>query len=262
MRHSFLDEHAHLESPVHRLDARAKIVTCFGLVVVCVSTPPECAAAFAGYALFLALLLGASRVPVRYVARRALVVLPFVALAAIFIPFFRPDPASGSHTIGLGAVQLSRPGLLIFWNVLIKAALAVAAMTLLSSTTPFPQLMRGLEQLKAPRLLVMLASFAYRYLFVLIDEAERMERARDARGYRGRWLWQAHVIGQMIGMLFLRSYERAERVYAAMLSRGFDGHALGGEPAPLRAGDGLFTAAALALLLLFRVTGPWMQTLR
>ena len=103
--------------------------------------------------------------------------------------------------------------------------------------------------------MVMLASFAYRYIFVLVDEAERMERARDSRCYGGRWLWHAKVIGQMIGTLFLRSYERAERVYVAMVSRGFDGRIVAPAEPRMAAADCAFVAASVGFFVALRVHG-------
>jgi cobalt/nickel transport system permease protein len=144
---------------------------------------------------------------------------------------------------------------MIFWNVLVKSCMAITAMILLSATTPFPNLLHALERLRVPRIFVMLASFAYRYLFVLVDEAERMERARDSRCYTGRWLWHAGVVGQTIGMLFLRSYERAERVYAAMVSRGFTGEALPLTPLRMRGTDAAFLIASVGFFGLLRVGG-------
>jgi cobalt/nickel transport system permease protein len=111
----------------------------------------------------------------------------------------------------------------VLWNVTIKSTVSVLAIILLSSTTPFPEMLKGMERLRVPHLLTTLLSFMYRYIFVLMDELQRMRRARDSRGWRGKWLWQVKVIGHMIAALFLRSYERGERVYAAMLARGYDG---------------------------------------
>ena len=105
----------------------------------------------------------------------------------------------------------------------IKSTISVLAVILLSSTTPFPELLRGMEKMKIPHMLTTLLSFMYRYIFVLIDEMQRMRRARDSRGWKGKWVWQAKVIGHMIASLFIRSCERGERVYAAMPARGYGG---------------------------------------
>ncbi|MGD0999087.1 MAG: cobalt ECF transporter T component CbiQ [Candidatus Brocadiia bacterium] len=253
MRHAFLDQYSALESPVHRLDARAKIIAFLALIVIAVSTPPEAWTAFLGYGAFLFVMAAASCLPVGHILRRAWVIVPFVAMTAIFIPFMKTGGAGGGYSFGVGSPGVQRSGMMIFWNLLIKSGIAVFSMILLSSTTPFPSLMRGFERLKAPRVMVMLASFAYRYIFVLVDEAERMERARDSRCYAGRWLWHAKVIGQMIGTLFLRSYERAERVYVAMASRGFDGRIVTPAEARMAAADGAFVAASVGFFVALRV---------
>jgi cobalt/nickel transport system permease protein len=219
LKHAFLDEYSGLRSPVHRLDPRAKLLGFAVLIVVCVTTPPGLYAAFAAYLGLELVLLWLSRLPLKHVARRMLIVLPFILVVAAFIPFF--DKGGGSYN--LGPVRISAHGLLVLWNVAAKSTVSVLAVILLSSTTPFADLLRGMERLRMPRLLVALLSFTYRYIFVLVDEAQRMRRARDSRGWSGKWLWQAKVIGHMIAALFLRSYERGERVYAAMLARGYDG---------------------------------------
>ncbi len=245
MKHAFLDEYSDLESPIHRLDPRVKLVGLVGLVVVCVTTPPHLYAAFAAYlGLEIALVL-MSRLPARHVLKRMLVVLPFVLMVAAFIPFF----SRGGGSYNLGPVRVSGHGLTVLWNVAVKSTVSVLAVILLSSTTPFPDLLRALEKMRAPRLLTSLLSFTYRYIFVLVDEMQRMRRARDSRGWSGRWLWQSKVIGHMIAALFLRSYERGERVYAAMLARGH-----GGEARTLYLYDlGIMEAGFAALAVLFPV---------
>ncbi len=219
MQHGFLDRYANLDSPLHRADARAKIVGFLSLIIVCVSTPSRYWQPFAAYFLLLLALLAISRVPILYVMKRMAVVLPFILMVAIFIPFFK----RGGGSYNLGPLTLSGGGLMVLWNVSAKSLISVFSVILLSSTTSFPELLKGLERLKVPKLLIALLSFTYRYVFVLVDEVQRMRRARDSRGWKGRWLWEGKVIGHMIATLFLRSYERGERVYGAMLARGYDG---------------------------------------
>ncbi|MCY3020729.1 MAG: cobalt ECF transporter T component CbiQ [Planctomycetota bacterium] len=237
MNHAFLDAHATLDSPLHRLDARLKTVFALCFVVVVVSTPAQAYCAFAGYTVLLLSALVLSRLPVGFVLKRLALVLPFVGAAAIFIPFLPSETVGGGYSLGWGGLAVSRSGMLVFWNILVKALLGAFSVLLLTSTTPFPQLLLGMARLRVPRVLIMITSFAYRYIFVLVDEAQRMARARDSRCYSHRWLWQAPVIGQMIAMLFLRSYERAERVYLAMLARGFDGSLPAEKPGTLAARD-------------------------
>ncbi len=227
MKHAFLDEYSDLESPIHRLDPRVKLVGLVGLVVVCVTTPPHLYAAFAAYlGLEIALVL-MSRLPARHVLKRMLVVLPFVLMVAAFIPFF----SRGGGSYNLGPVRVSGHGLTVLWNVAVKSTVSVLAVILLSSTTPFPDLLRALEKMRAPRLLTSLLSFTYRYIFVLVDEMQRMRRARDSRGWSGRWLWQSKVIGHMIPAL-LRAGGEGVRGHAGPRSRG-----RGADPLPIRPRD-------------------------
>jgi cobalt/nickel transport system permease protein len=246
-----LDMLAAHEGPLHRLDARVKILAFLCLMVVSVSTPPGAYGCFAGYFAVLMAVLAWSRVPATTAFRRSLIVIPFVLMAGAFIPFVHP--AGGEE--GLGPA-VTRPGMLLFWSVLIKAYIGVWCVILLSATTPFPKLLDGLARIKAPGLFILLAGFMYRYLFVLGDEAMAMKRARDARAYGGKWLWHAMVIGHMVGTLFLRSYHRAERVYLAMVSRGFEGKCTSPHAVRLRAGDYAFLTLVVSLALILRVGVP------
>jgi cobalt/nickel transport system permease protein len=107
--------------------------------------------------------------------------------------------------------------------VTVKAAIGALGAVLLGATTSFPDILHGLERLRVPRLLTVIATFMYRYVFVIADEARRMRSALAARAFRPRHLGQVAALGRMVTALFLRSYERGERVYVAMLARGYDG---------------------------------------
>jgi cobalt/nickel transport system permease protein len=127
------------------------------------------------------------------------------------------------------SISVSDRGLALFVAVLVKSWLSVLASGLLVMTTPFPTLLSALRALGVPHILTAILSFMYRYLFVLVDEAMRLQTAREARsaGSGGTLLWRVRVLGGMVGSLFIRSYERSERIYAAMLSRGYDGQVHG-----------------------------------
>jgi cobalt/nickel transport system permease protein len=230
-----VEEVAAGDTPVHRLDPRVKIVGLTGLVIVAVTTPPGAWAAFACYGLVLIGLCVVARLPASYVLRRLAIEIPFL-LAAVLLPFVVADGVRLSLTLAA------------------KATTGLLAMVLLSSTTPFPQLLHGFERLKAPRLLVLIVAFMWRYLHVIGDEVYRMRIARQARGYGARWVWQASALGQTMAALFIRSLERGERVYLAMASRGY----MGGTPtvlvAPLalRAADIVFVVALAGILAVTR----------
>lgn len=254
--HAHAQPHAHLSSDVPAwiagADARVKLLTALAMVVIAVSTPPESFMAVACYFSTFGLLAIWSRISPHVVLTRLAAVVPFVAFIALFVPFL-PDPSGAAAGFGAGALRVHRAGLVVFWNVLWKATFGVLTLSLLTWTTPFERILRALEELRTPPVLVMLTSFTYRYAFVLADEVVRMRRARDSRGWEGRTLAQARTIGQMIGMLFLRSYERAERIHLAMLARGYEGRPPRGASEPLRWLDPVVALGLLALLLVFRL---------
>jgi cobalt/nickel transport system permease protein len=210
-----------MESPIHHLDARAKIVVFFTLILIAVSSPATSFLLFALLALALVGIALLAKLPLGHLAKKVLIILPFLFVVAVSIPFMKRD--GGGYNLGIGGLSVSQSGLWILWNVIVKSCLGIFSIILLSSTTSFPRLIKGMERLGSPRIFTILASFMYRYSFILIDEMQRMKRARDSRCFGGRWFWQSRVIGHMVGTLFLRSFHRGERVYLAMLSRGYQG---------------------------------------
>jgi cobalt/nickel transport system permease protein len=223
MKHSFLDRYSDRNSFVHRLDPRTKLVATFLFILAVTLTSPAMWPVFAVYFIIISTMVVLSRVPVLYVLKRSLVIIPFVLLIAIFIPFFKHEEAVGSYNLWIWKVSVSYQGLQVLETILVKAWLSILSLILLTSTTKITDLLRGLEQLRLPGVMVMVLSFMYRYIFILVEEVMRMKQARDSRNFGGSRLRQLKTIGNMAGTLFIRSYERGERVYDAMLSRGFDG---------------------------------------
>lgn len=222
-------------SPIHHLDARVKVVTAVLLIFGIMLTP---VGAFPAYPLLWAVigsLAGISKVSAWRLARLGGIAFIFT-LAAIPLLFTTP----GNSFTALMGLQITDTGAARFLDIVLKSWLSVQIGLLLSITTPFTDLMWALGWLHVPNILVAIISFMYRYLFTLKEEAERMLRARAARsgsiaGHKsgGRLLWQAQIAGGMVGSLFLRSYERSERVYAAMLSRGYTGQIKSQDGTPL-----------------------------
>jgi cobalt/nickel transport system permease protein len=235
-------------SRVHRLDPRAKIAGFAGITLVGVSTPPRHWPVLVACALTLAAIAVAARIGPGVVWSRARAVLPLVVLVAVFVPFVR-----GGERIDLGPLSLSRDGLSTFASVASKAAVGTVSAVLLGATTSFPDVLHGLERMRAPRLLVLIAAFMYRYLFVIAGEARRMRVALAARGYRPRHALQAAAIGRVAISLFLRTYDRAERVYVAMLARGYAGGTPRLQALAFGRADALFLAALAGALLPLRV---------
>lgn len=223
MKHSFIDKYGDLDSFIHKLDPRTKLLASLAFVLAVVLTPPSKWQVFVFYFCTIAVLLIVSKLPPFYVVKRSLVIIPFVLLIAIFVPFFKDGEVAGSYNIWLWQISVTYNGLLVLANVLMKAWLCILALILLSSATKLTDLLKGLKQLGVPQTMILILSFMYRYMFVLVDEVMRMQQARDSRNFGGNRLYQLKTIGNMVGTLFIRSYERGERIYAAMLARGFDG---------------------------------------
>jgi cobalt/nickel transport system permease protein len=186
-------------------------------VVAVVATPREALWAYGAYATMLFLVASVARVPLQFVARRATLEAPVVAFA-LFLPFL-----GEGATVDVAGIALSRAGLWAAWNVLAKATLGLTASLILAATTPVAEILHGLEHLRAPRALTSIAGFMIRYADVISGEMKRMRVARLARAYEPRWFWQARPLAASASALLIRSYERGERVYLAMVSRGFTG---------------------------------------
>jgi cobalt/nickel transport system permease protein len=207
----------HAHSRIHALPPQCKVLATFLFVVAVVSTPREVFWSFALYSVFLLAVARFAQVPPLFVVRRVVLEAPFVVFA-LFLPLLGPEPR-----VDFLGLSLSTEGLWAAWNILAKATLAVAATTLLAATTTIAEMLHGLEHLRMPKLVTAIAGFMVRYADVVIGEALRMKVARDSRAYDPRWFWQARALAASLGTLFIRSYERGERVYLAMVSRGYAG---------------------------------------
>jgi len=236
-------------SAIHRLDPRAKLMGLIGVTVVAVSAPFSAWPVWIVCACVLAAVAGTARIRPRVVWRRARVILPLVIFAAVFLPFVRP----GGETIEIGPFTMTTAGLETFAGVSAKATIGVVGAVLLGATTTFPSVLRGLEALRVPRLFVLIAAFAYRYLFVVVDEVQRMRAALASRAYRPRNLRHAGALGRVATALFLRTYARGERVYLAMLSRGYAGSMPQLEPLSFARADAVFLALVVGTLVPARV---------
>jgi cobalt/nickel transport system permease protein len=202
MRHDFIDRYSRLSSPIHNIPAPTKLIAALLIVLVAVSVPMNSFLVHLGIAIFLLVIAGVSRIPLDFLAKRLLLLEPF-AVGAALLSLFQTN------------------GLAVFTTLVIKSTLCLLTMILLSNSTPFSDLLDVLKRWRFPGLLVTTLALLYRYLFLLIDEAERMNRARVSRtflpGRRRSW----HLLGTVIGQLGIRSTERAERIYAAMQARGW-----------------------------------------
>ena len=207
----------HRHSVVHSLPSHLKIIAVLFFVLVVVSTPITYWPAFV---IFLALVISAAiagKIAIPTLAKRALIEIPFIFFA-VLMPFF-----GTGERFELGPLNLYRDGLLAGLSIVAKGTLGVLSAVILSTTTTAREILRGLERLRLPTIMVQIASFMLRYVNVISDEMERMKIARQSRGFDATGVKHWKVIATSAAALFIRSYERGERVHLAMLSRGFDG---------------------------------------
>jgi cobalt/nickel transport system permease protein len=242
VKHAFIDHHSLDDSTVHRLHPATKAALAALVLAAALAIPfPRFGPLLPLVAL---LLLGAalSRVSLIHLAGKMKIPLALTVMAVVFMPFLRPAPARIVLATWPVIIPLYPESAFRALHVTAGAAVAIAAMILLLATTPFQDLLRVLERARVPGLLLRILAVFYRYLFILTDEAEKMELAIAARGagafHRGR---QLRMAGNLAGVLFLRSLERGEQVYLSMCARGFEGRF------PSLAAPRFGTADALAL---------------
>jgi cobalt/nickel transport system permease protein len=240
-------------SPVHALAPECKLVATVAFVFAVVVTPRD---AFWAFGLYAAILVGVAvvaRIPPRVLTRRLVIELPFVAFALLL-----PVVGTGPHTEVLG-LSLSVPGLWGAWNILVKGTLGVAATGLLVATTDVRDLLLGLDRLHVPKAFTAITTFMIRYAEVIAGELRAMRVARVSRGHDPRWIWQARAVAAGAGTLFIRSYERGERVYLAMVSRGYGAEvpATTGRAPRVDWAVALSVPAAAAAVAGIAVVAPW-----
>ncbi len=228
MHAHFLDPFKPRSSLIHQLDARLKVPLVIAFILATSLIP---IGGWPFYIFLIAVLLSAeilSELGIPFYFKRAVLALPFV-LAAFPVLFTQSGNVWMTLPFGL---TITAPGVERFVSVTLKSWISVQAAILLASTTPFPDILLALRALRLPRVLVSIIGLMWRYIFVIVDETIRMMNARSARSgesldpsYKqgGSVFWRAQVTGGMAGNLFIRSIERSDRIYNAMLSRGYDG---------------------------------------
>ncbi|MDD2421930.1 MAG: cobalt ECF transporter T component CbiQ [Heliobacteriaceae bacterium] len=218
-------------SVFHRLDPRGKIIGIFAFVVLVATleSPPA-------LVLSLGLVLGlnlAAKIPATYLCRRLAWLVPFAGFLVVVFPFITPGQPVFTLTLPFAVLTASDAGLHKAVVLLLRMTNALTALVFLTTATSFPQLLHGFQALKVPPLLLQLVEFTVRYLFIIQQELRRMLLARRARGFTaGRNFLHRHTLetlGQLVGVLFIRAYERSDRIHQAMLARGYPG-----EPRPER----------------------------
>lgn len=261
MHFDAFDRYHEHDSFIHRLDPRVKVVVTVVFIVSNALLPDGAWFAFGLAWLFVLWCSHLSKLGIAYTLKRSIIALPF-ALIAITVLFSIPgNPLSTFHFL-MWDFTITDAGLLRFVSILVRSWLSVQMAILLVAVTRFPDLIHALEHLRIPAILTTIIAFLYRYLFVLTDEVFRLLRARESRsaaaaGSRsgGGVAWRAKVAGNMAGQLFLRSYERSDRIYNAMLARGYTGHLYTLNPHEMKSKDYYATAFAIAVIFLMQLIG-------
>jgi len=207
----------HRHSLVHSLPSHLKIISAISFILIVVSTPVTTWPAFIAYFLWLLTVVSIAKIPFSLLFKRSLIEIPFVFFA-ILMPFF-----GTGEKVQVGPFDLYREGLIAGSGIVVKGTLGVMTAIILSTSTTAREILRGLERLKLPVLMVQIASFMLRYVNVVNDEMERMKVARESRGFEATGIKHWKVLATAAGALFIRSYERGERVHLSMLSRGYEG---------------------------------------
>jgi len=257
-----LEQYQNIQSPIHKLHARVKIVFTLVFIVALNLLSPR---AWPGFILFFSLILSViilSKVDLRVVMKRSLVAIPFV-LSAIPLVFWGPAPTLDWNIPGLITIPVSPAGVERCLSIMVKAWISVLAAVFLTATTDSHALISGLRQLGVPAILISIIELMWRYLFVMVDEVTRLIRARNSRstvvnhGHHagGSVFWRAGVTGNMAGSLFLRSIERSERVYAAMLSRGYNGEPVVDLEKEYTRKDRIYSVCGLLVIFIFLTAG-------
>lgn len=226
-----IDHYLKMKSPIHRLDGRIKLIATLTFILCCSLLPTNAWPAFILCLSILVSIILLSDLEIIYVLKRSALALPFLltALPLVFQP--AQSPLYQFHITNIN-ITISQAGLDRFISIGMKSWLSIIAAILLASTTSFTEILLSLRSLHTPRMLVAIVGLMLRYLLLMVEEVDRLMRARLSRSSRssstqrrtgGGLVWRAGVTGGMAGSLFVRSLERSERVYNAMLSRGYDG---------------------------------------
>lgn len=241
----YLDTLSNKDTLVHRIDPRIKIIVSFIFILFVVSFQKYQISSLMPFFLYPVFLLTAGDIPFKAIAKKVIVVSPFALFIGIFNPIFDTNVILTPFGIPVSGGWLS------FCSIIIKFVLTVSTAILLIAVTSFPGICEALERMKVPKIFVIQLLFLYRYLFVLLDEALRMVRAREARSFGSRGK-EIRTFIRLISVLLIRSVERAERIYRAMLSRGFRGEIRVLRRLHLRYFDILFATGSITMFYILR----------
>ena len=258
MHHAHIDKFAYQDSPVHRLDGRVKFIVVLIFTAMVISLPRTSLSILTCYAVgpFAILVLG--KIPLRFAFKQILLVSPFVLVLALSCPLYDKTPV----TVAFGPfLWQTSMGWMRCFTIFGKFIVTMSALIALVSTTRFSDLLAGLQKLGLPKLLVIQLGFLYRYIFVLIDRAHHILRARAGRSLRNLgFSAELKTAASMLGSLLIRSIDTSEHINIAMRARGFDGSWRTLSKLQFRRCDLLFAIIAASFMLgLYFFVRPVLQ---
>jgi len=241
MHHHFIDQHSGGEGFYKRLDPAVKTIAALIFIIAVATTPSGAFTTLTGFVALIFFISILSRIPALFIAKRLLVIMPFVFFIGLSLAFAAPNFRDGLQTAAM---------------LFCKALLCSCMTLLLVTTTHFESLLKGFERLRVPQLIVMTISFMYRYIFILSDQIMTARRAKESRAPKMSNLKNAKVLANILGSVFLRTFERGEEVYMAMCARGFTGRIRTIDPPQITVRDvvtGLTLAAAPVIIRILGV---------
>lgn len=248
MTHFDIDKYAYLKSPLHSFDPRAKLV-CILVLIFSIVLINDIGTLLIGFLIVIALVY-VSNIPLRFVLKRLRWIVLFVIAMSIVLIFTIP----GKPVYTLGLLTISEEGLLRAFLISLKAFSVILLIFPMLATMKFVTFIKTLEKLRVPNKLVQIIALTYRYIFVFLNEIQRTFRSVESRGFRRKTsVFNLRIMGNIIGILLVRSYERGQHVYDAMVARGYDGKIGSLRKFEMRSRDWLkaFMILAMAVLLQF-----------
>ncbi|NOX20034.1 MAG: cobalt ECF transporter T component CbiQ [Nitrospirae bacterium] len=241
----YLDSLSYKKSFIHRLDPRIKTIVTLTFVVTVVSFPQKELSGLLSFFIYPVFIIALAEIPLGFILKKLVIVSPFVLMVAIFNPFLDKTPVMELYGITITTGWIS------FLSIIVKFILTISAALLLIATTSFVGICEGLSRMRVPEVFVVQLMLLYRYIFVLVEEALRMVRARDSRsfGKKGRGI---KTFINLAGILLVRTIHRADRIYSAMLSRGYSGTIPQKRTHRIRTKEVFYLIIWVGLFILFR----------
>ena len=250
MHHSFLDIYSDKDSPIHKIDPRIKILISILLIIFAVTINNLFEFIFLSLILLISIFF--SNIPIKNIFIRSLKIIPFILILSIFIPFVKGGATLIQFKF-IVPITIGKEGLILFSKIVLRSYLVVLITIILITTTRFTSLLKGFEGLKFPHVFILILSFMYRYIFLFFDEFERLLRARNSRMIKPGLFLKIKSLAYVIGTMFLRTFERSERVYEAMISRGFTGEIITMEQMSVKKLDIIILGFVFLILIIIRL---------